>query len=84
MGLSDEEVRAYFTGPAHLPWHRMSNVDYWQSPLPKDWLVQQEELQKRILARERELNMTPVLPAFAGHVPAELKKDLSRMLRFIR
>ena len=74
MGLSDEEVRAYFTGPAHLPWHRMSNVDYWQSPLPKAWLVQQEELQKRILAREREFNMTPVMPAFAGHVPAELKK----------
>lgn len=74
MGLSDEEVRAYFTGPAQLPWHRMSNVDYWQSPLPKDWLVQQEALQKQILAREREFNMTPVLPAFAGHVPAELKK----------
>ena len=74
MGLSDEEVRAYFTGPAHLPWHRMSNDDYWQSPLPKAWLVQQEELQKRILAREREFNMTPVMPAFAGHVPAELKK----------
>lgn len=74
MGLSDEEVRAYFTGPAHLPWHRMSNVDYWQSPLPKDWLIQQEDLQKKILAREREFDMTPVLPAFAGHVPAELKK----------
>ena len=33
----------------------------------------QEELQKRILEREREFDMTPVLPAFAGHVPAELK-----------
>lgn len=42
--------------------------------MPKAWLVQQEELQKRILAREREFNMTPVMPAFAGHVPAELKK----------
>ena len=31
------------------------------------------ELQKRILEREREFDMTPVLPAFAGHVPAELK-----------
>ena len=31
MGLSDKEIRSYFTGPAHLPWHRMSNVDYWQS-----------------------------------------------------
>lgn len=73
MGLSDENVRTYFTGPAHLPWHRMSNVDYWQSPLPKSWFAQQEELQKKILEREREFDMTPILPAFAGHVPAELK-----------
>ena len=73
MGLSDEQVRSYFTGPAHLPWHRMSNVDFWQSPLPQSWLKDQEELQKRILEREREFDMTPVLPAFAGHVPAELK-----------
>ncbi|MCS2795080.1 hypothetical protein NXW97_24340 [Bacteroides faecis] len=42
MGLSDEEIRTYFTGPAHLPWHRMSNVDYWQSPLPQSWLADQE------------------------------------------
>lgn len=73
MGLTDEQIRSYFTGPAQLPWHRMSNVDYWQSPLPVSWLEQQEELQKKILARERELGMTPVLPAFAGHVPKELK-----------
>ena len=74
MGLTDEQIRSYFTGPAHLPWHRMSNVDYWQSPLPESWLENQEELQKKILKRERSLGMTPVVPAFAGHVPAELKQ----------
>lgn len=73
MGLSDEQIRNYFTGPAHLPWHRMSNVDYWQSPLPESWLKDQAELQKKILEREREFDMTPVLPAFSGHVPGELK-----------
>jgi alpha-N-acetylglucosaminidase len=73
MGMSDQQVRSYFTGPAHLPWHRMSNVDYWQSPLPQSWLDDQEALQKKILERERGFDMTPVLPAFAGHVPAELK-----------
>ena len=73
-GLSDEQIRAYFTGPAHLPWHRMSNIDRWEGPLPQEWIDSQAELQKKILARERELGMTPVLPAFAGHVPAELKQ----------
>ena len=52
----------------------MSNVDYWQSPLPQSWLADQEKLQKLILERERAFDMTPILPAFAGHVPAELKE----------
>lgn len=69
LGLSDEEVRTYFTGPAHLPWHRMCNLDRWQGGLPHEWLDDQLELQKQIIARERELSMTPVLPGFAGHVP---------------
>jgi len=74
LGLSDDTIRGYFTGPAHLPWHRMLNMDYWQGPLPHSWLDGQEALQKQIVKRERDLSMTPVLPAFAGHVPYELKK----------
>lgn len=74
LGLSDKEIRHYFTGPAHLPWHRMLNIDYWQGDLPMSWLDDQEELQKKIVSREREFNMKPVLPAFAGHVPQELKR----------
>lgn len=74
MGLSDEEVRAYFCGPAHLPWHRMINLDRWNGPLPKAWLDGQEALQKQIVARERELGIRPILPAFSGHVPAELAR----------
>jgi alpha-N-acetylglucosaminidase len=73
LGLSDKQIRGYFTGPAYLPWHRMANIDRWDGPLPKSWLTGQLELQKKIVARERSLNMRPVLPAFAGHVPAELK-----------
>lgn len=69
FGMTDEEIRSYFTGPAHLPWHRMANVDSFDGPLPKSWLEGQTALQKKILKRERALSMTPVLPAFAGHVP---------------
>ena len=70
MGFTDEEIRGYFTGPAHLPWHRMQNIDRWGGPLPMSWLENQKALQQQIVARERELNMKPVLPGFAGHVPA--------------
>ena len=69
FGMTDEEIRSYFSGPAHLPWHRMANLDGFGGPLPMSWLEGQKELQKQIVAREREFNMTPVLPAFAGHVP---------------
>ncbi|WP_417009408.1 alpha-N-acetylglucosaminidase [Bacteroides congonensis] len=90
LGLSDIEIRSYFTGPTYLPWHRMANIDGWNGPLPQHWLDTQVELQKQILARERELNMRPVLPAFAGHVPGALKriypganiKNLSRWAGF--
>ena len=89
-GLSDKQIRSYFTGPAHLPWHRMNNIDRWQGPLPKHWIDGQAKLQKRILRRERALNMKPVLPAFSGHVPAELAEvlpepiDTSRVRRWAK
>ena len=69
FGMTDEEIRSYFSGPAHLPWHRMANLDGFGGPLPMSWLEGQKDLQQQIVAREREFNMTPVLPAFAGHVP---------------
>ena len=69
FGMTDEEIRSYFSGPAHLPWHRMANLDGFGGPLPMSWITGQKELQRQIVAREREFNMTPVLPAFSGHVP---------------
>ena len=74
FGLSDEEIRAWFTGPAHLPWHRMCNIDGVDGPLPQGWIDGQKELQKKILKRERELGMRPVLPAFGGHIPMQFKE----------
>lgn len=73
-GLTDDEIRSYFTGPAYLPWHRMCNIDGVDGPLPQGWIDAQEALQQQILKRERELGMHPVLPAFAGHVPGKLKE----------
>ena len=74
FGMTEEEIRAYFTGPAHLPWHRMGNLDGFLGPLPQRYIDHQFELQKKILERERSLGMTPVLPAFAGHVPKAINE----------
>ena len=74
FGMTEEEIRVYFTGPAHLPWHRMGNLDGFLGPLPQRYIDHQFELQKKILERERSLGMTPVLPAFAGHVPKAINE----------
>ncbi len=73
LGMTGRQVCDYFTGPSYLPWHRMANIDGWCGPLPKEWLDGQQALQQRIVERERALNMRPVLPAFAGHVPGKLR-----------
>ncbi|MUT98609.1 MAG: hypothetical protein EP145_05420 [Bacteroides uniformis] len=54
-------------------WFWAGNIDGWCGPLPKSWKDSHEELQKKILKRERELGMTPILPAFTGHVPPTFK-----------
>ena len=73
LGMSDEQIRAYFTAPPFLPWQRMMNIDRWMGPLSQSWIDSQASLQKRILERERQLGMKPVLTAFSGHIPADMK-----------
>lgn len=74
MGLTDDEINSYFTGPAHLPWMRMGNVCAIDGPLNSDWHQRQITLQHRILERMRELDMKPVCPGFAGFIPQAFKR----------
>lgn len=73
-GFTDEDLDPFFSGPAYFSWFWMGNLDGWGGPLPQSWKDSHRELQKKILERERELGMKPVLPAFTGHVPASFKK----------
>ncbi len=69
MGLTKEEVREFFTAPAHLPWHRMGNLNTWDGPLSDNWQAGQIAMQHQIIDRMRQLQMEPIAPAFAGFVP---------------
>jgi alpha-N-acetylglucosaminidase len=73
-GFTDGDLAEFFSGPAFLPWHRMGNLNGHAGPLPQGWMDSHRELQKQILARERELGMTPIVPAFAGFVPPAFMK----------
>ena len=74
MGFTDDELKNFFCGPAYFAWFWMGNLDGWGGPLPVSWMTSHFALQKKILTRERELGMKPVLPAFTGHVPAAFQK----------
>eukprot|EP00756_Hemistasia_phaeocysticola_P026326 Hpha_TRINITY_DN16054_c0_g5::TRINITY_DN16054_c0_g5_i1::g.122297::m.122297/K01205/NAGLU; alpha-N-acetylglucosaminidase len=67
--LTTADLAPFFGGPAFLPWSRMGNMRGWGGPLTQNWLDSRKELQIQILGRMRELGMTPVLSAFAGHIP---------------
>lgn len=72
LGLTDDELAAFFVGPAYLPFGWMGCLDGWGGPLPPRWIDDHADLQRQILVRQRELGMTPVLQGFTGHVPAAL------------
>ncbi len=74
MGFSDDDLKTFFCGPAYFSWFWMGNLDAWGGPLPLSWMESHKELQQKIVQRERELGMKPVLQSFTGHVPASFQK----------
>eukprot|EP01061_Rhynchopus_euleeides_P034257 TRINITY_DN57_c15_g3_i1.p1 TRINITY_DN57_c15_g3~~TRINITY_DN57_c15_g3_i1.p1 ORF type:complete len:761 (+),score=321.66 TRINITY_DN57_c15_g3_i1:91-2283(+) len=75
-GLTYADLVPFFSGPAFFAWQRMGNLKGWGGPLPETFVEARKDLQVKILQRAEELGMTPVLPAFAGHIPEALTKKL--------
>jgi alpha-N-acetylglucosaminidase len=77
IGLTDNEIISYFSGPAFQSWNRFGNIQgSWGGELPMEWINNQFELQKNITKRMVELGMTPVLPCFTGFVPRAISRVL--------
>ena len=74
VGVTEDELKSFFSGPAFLAWQRMGNIHGWGGPLDDDWIANQAAMQKKIVERIRLFGMINVLPGFAGHVPAGLKR----------
>lgn len=74
FGMTEAEIEAFLPGPPYLPFSWMGCLDGHGGPLPKSWIDQHVALQKKILARQRELGITPVLQGFTGHVPEAIVK----------
>ena len=74
LGLTEEEALDYFSGPAHFPWNRMGNIAGWDGPPPLSFFSKQIALTHKMLERMRELEMYPIIHAFAGFVPDGIKR----------
>lgn len=73
VGYSDAEIRAWITQPAHQNWQLMGNLCCFNGPISGVLLNERVSSARRIVARLRELGITPVLPGFYGIVPADFQ-----------
>jgi alpha-N-acetylglucosaminidase len=74
VGYSDGEIRDWITQPAHQNWQLMGNLCCFNGPITSSLLRKRLTSAQRIIARLRELGITPVLPGFYGIVPADFQK----------
>ena len=74
VGYADEEIRGWITQPAHQNWQLMGNLCCFDGPISRTLLQKRAVSARRIIARLRELGITPVLPGFYGIVPADFQK----------
>lgn len=74
FGYSDSELRSWITQPAHQNWQLMGNLCCFNGPISTALLQKRSASAQQIVARLRELGITPVLPGFYGIVPADFHK----------
>ena len=69
LGMQEDEALKYLSGPAHWAWQLMTNIDSFLPPPDVFYLKERLELGRRILTRQQELGMMPVMQGFSGHIP---------------
>ncbi|HEY2036986.1 MAG TPA: alpha-N-acetylglucosaminidase [Steroidobacteraceae bacterium] len=74
VGYSDSEIRRWLTQPAHQNWQLMGNLCCFAGPISRAVLQKRLVSAQKIIARLRELGITPVLPGFYGIVPADFQQ----------
>ncbi|GLQ92536.1 alpha-N-acetylglucosaminidase [Dyella acidisoli] len=78
VGYSDDEIRQWITQPAHQNWQLMGNLCCFNGPISTALMHKRAESAQKIIARLRELGITPVLPGFYGIVPADFQRKFPK------
>jgi alpha-N-acetylglucosaminidase len=74
IGYSDSDIRRWLAQPAHQNWQLMGNLCCFGGPVSSTLLQRRLISAQRIVARLRELGITPVLPGFYGMVPGDFQR----------
>ena len=76
FGYSKDEAKRFIAGPGYTAWWLMGNLQGRGGPPTDGWIESRVVLQRRILARMRDLGMRPVLQGFVGLVPDDLPRKV--------
>jgi len=76
LGYPEDKIKEFVAGPAFQAWWLMNNLEGWGGPTSDDYYTRQEELQKKIVGRMRELGMEPVFPGYSGMLPHDARTAL--------
>ncbi|GAB3388499.1 hypothetical protein GCM10027568_09570 [Humibacter soli] len=71
FGYTADQARAWIPQPAAQPWWVMQNMSNDSTPISQSLLDSRAALARKIVARCKELGITPVLPGYFGTVPTD-------------
>jgi alpha-N-acetylglucosaminidase len=74
FNYSAADIRGWVVDPAHQPWMAMDNMENYGGPLSPQLVQRRLELGRQIIARMRELGISPVLPGYYGMVPPDFHR----------
>ncbi|MEW9623817.1 alpha-N-acetylglucosaminidase [Rhodanobacter geophilus] len=69
FGYTDAVMRAWIPATAHQPWWLLQNMSGFDAPLSPRQYARRVAVARKIVARLRELGITPVFPGWFGTVP---------------
>ncbi len=76
FGYTKDEAKRFIAGPGYTAWWLMGNLEGRGGPITDTWIESRVALQRKILARMRELGMRPVMQGFVGLVPNNLPRKV--------
>jgi Alpha-N-acetylglucosaminidase (NAGLU). len=73
FNVPEDAIAKFIPGPAYTAWWLMGNLEGWGGPVSQAWIDHQAALQQKIVARMRQLGMTPIFQGFYGMMPDTLR-----------